>query len=74
MIEDRTHLDLEGVLADKVANNANELQNIIFAKDLGLITDLEVGSDGYVYILADHDRDGTIFKINRADNSTNPNI
>ncbi len=72
--EDRTHLHLEGSLSDKVASTSNESQHIIFAKGFGIITDLEVGPDGYLYILADHDRDGTIFKINRVDNSTNPDI
>ncbi|HEX9318539.1 MAG TPA: PQQ-dependent sugar dehydrogenase [Nitrososphaeraceae archaeon] len=72
--EDRTHLDLQGRLADKIANNQKELEPLIFAKGLGTITDLEVGPDGYLYVLADHDRQGTIFRINRVDNSTNPDI
>ena len=71
MNEARTHLDLDGPLADKVADNSNELQNIIFAKGLGIITDLEVGPDGHLYILAEHRRDGTIFRINQIVNSTN---
>jgi glucose/arabinose dehydrogenase len=57
-----------------VAKTSNELQNITFAKGFEIITDLEVGPDGYLYVLADHDRDGTIFKINRVDNSTYPDI
>ena len=68
--EARTHLDLDGPLADKVADNSNELQDIIFAKGLGIITDLEVGPDGHLYVLAEHRRDGTIFRINQIVNST----
>ena len=71
MNEARTHLDLDGPLADKVADNSNELQSIIFAKGLGIITDLEMGPDGHLYILADYHRDGTIFRINQIVNSTN---
>ncbi|HVD36915.1 MAG TPA: hypothetical protein VNB68_05895, partial [Nitrososphaeraceae archaeon] len=67
----RTHLDLDGPLADKVADNSNELQDIIFAKGLGTITDLEVGPDGHLYILSAYHRDGTIFRINQIVNSAN---
>ena len=35
----------------------------IRAKGLGIITDLEVGSDGYLYTLSSYNRDGIIFRI-----------
>lgn len=35
----------------------------IRAKGLGIITDLEVGSDGYLYTLSSYNRDGNIFRI-----------
>jgi glucose/arabinose dehydrogenase len=60
---DRTHLDLEGPLRDKIANIPNELAGITFAKGLGIITDLEVGPDGYLYVLSFPKHDGTIFRI-----------
>jgi glucose/arabinose dehydrogenase len=63
--EDRTHLDLDGPLADKIADTSAELQDVIFANKLGIITDLEVGPDGNMYVLADYKRDGTIFRITR---------
>jgi glucose/arabinose dehydrogenase len=40
---------------------------------LGLITDLQVGPDGNMYVLADYKRDGTIFRIITIDNTTNVN-
>ena len=52
-----------GPLADKIANNSEELQDVIFANRLGTITDLQVGPDGNMYILANYKRDGTIFMI-----------
>lgn len=48
----RTGLSLLGPLSDKVANSSAELEDIIFAKGFGGITDLEVGDDGYLYVLS----------------------
>jgi glucose/arabinose dehydrogenase len=48
----RTGLSLLGPLSDKVANNSAELEDIIFANGFGGITDLEVGDDGYLYVLS----------------------
>jgi aldose sugar dehydrogenase len=50
--KDRTRLLLEEPLKDKVANNTSELEKVIFGKGFGGITDLEVGPDGYLYVLA----------------------
>jgi hypothetical protein len=52
--EDRTQLSLNGSLADKVADNPEELSknDVIFGEGFGAITDLEVGPDGYLYILS----------------------
>jgi glucose/arabinose dehydrogenase len=47
--QDRTGLLLEGPLVGKVAYNDDALKNIIFAAGFGLITDLEIGPDGYLY-------------------------
>ncbi len=57
--ENRTELILPGSLKDKVADKPSELEDIIFAKNFGPITDLLVGPDGYLYVAAD----GKIFKI-----------
>ena len=49
----RTQLVLEGVLADKIANNATENEGIIFGEGFGGVTDLEVGPyDGFLYAVS----------------------
>jgi len=56
----REQLQLSPPLGDKVADTLQEIQGIIFGKGFGVITDIQVGSDGYLYILG---IDGTIYKI-----------
>ncbi|HJR85354.1 MAG TPA: PQQ-dependent sugar dehydrogenase [Nitrososphaeraceae archaeon] len=56
----RQQLQLSPPLADKVADTPQENQGIIFGKGFGVITDIQVGPDGYLYILG---IDGTIYKI-----------
>ena len=52
-------------LLDLVADNKNELEKIIFAKNFeGRITDIETGTDGNLYILTYFD--GRIYKISAA--------
>ena len=48
----RMQLFLEKPLLDRLANNTAELEKIIFGKGFGAITGLEVGPDGYLYVLA----------------------
>jgi hypothetical protein len=45
-------LKLLGALEDRVSNVKNKTQAITFAKGFGGITDMKVGSDGYLYILS----------------------
>jgi hypothetical protein len=52
--EERTELALAGDLEDKVADNIDELEGIIFGEGFGGITDMEVGPDGYLYVLSLH--------------------
>jgi aldose sugar dehydrogenase len=61
----RTHLVLSGPLGDKTAdtNSDNETGSITFGRNFGIITDLELGPDGNLYVLANYKHDGTIFKI-----------
>ena len=59
--KDRAELLLNGTLFDKIADSPEELDNVIFAEGFGGITDLEVGPDGYLYVLS---LDlGTLYKI-----------
>ena len=49
--ERRVHLILEGRLADRIANSEEELDDVVFADEMGTITDLKVGPDGYLYAI-----------------------
>ncbi|HET6780326.1 MAG TPA: PQQ-dependent sugar dehydrogenase, partial [Nitrososphaera sp.] len=49
--QDRTGLLLEGVLADRLANNVQELDSVIFGTGFRSISDIETGPDGYLYFL-----------------------
>ena len=57
----RTGLVLNGTLSNKISNTASESQPVIFASGFdGGITDIQVGPDGYLYILAFA---GSIYRI-----------
>ena len=60
--DDRTELDLDSPLDDKMADNADESEDVTFANGFGTITDVEVGpDDGYLYVVSlDH---GAIYKV-----------
>ena len=64
--ENRAGLKLDGPLADRVADEVEELENIIFGKGFGVITDLQVGPDGYLYVLVYDKDDGRIYRISPA--------
>ena len=61
--EDRKELDLDGSLDDKIAEEESEqqLENVTFAETEGGISDLEVGPDGYLYIVAFEQ--GAIYRV-----------
>ena len=48
----RTSLVLSPPIADKVVNTKNETQSSIYAKGFGAIMDMDVGPDGYLYVLS----------------------
>jgi aldose sugar dehydrogenase len=50
--EDRTGLALDGSLADNIAIDETELSTAIFGNEFGSITDIEIGPDGYLYVLS----------------------
>jgi glucose/arabinose dehydrogenase len=54
-------LDLQGLLEDRVANNYQELENVTFGKNFGIISDIAVGADGYLYIVSL--TNGQIYKL-----------
>jgi glucose/arabinose dehydrogenase len=63
LTKDRNKLLLNGMLADGVANSTKELNEVIFGRGLGQITDLEVSPDGYLYVLSHYNNLATIFRI-----------
>jgi aldose sugar dehydrogenase len=48
----RTGLSLGSLSATGVANDTDALQRLIFGHNFGGITDIEVGPDGYLYVLS----------------------
>ena len=58
---DRTELNLPGPLEDRIANTTSELADVMFAEGFGGIADLEVGQDGYLYVVSIGQ--GKIFRI-----------
>lgn len=59
----RTGLMLDGRLVDKVANTMDEANKKLFATGFAGISDMEVGPDGYLYILTYHKSRGSIYRI-----------
>jgi aldose sugar dehydrogenase len=59
----RTHLVLSGQLLDKTADTNYETGNIIFGRNFGVITDLQIGPDDNLYVLTNYKHEGTIFKV-----------
>jgi aldose sugar dehydrogenase len=50
--ESRTGLVLEEPLDDKVADDDSETEDIVFGEGFGSISDVEVGPDGYLYVVS----------------------
>ena len=71
LTKDRMGLALDNLFEDKIADKIEELDDIVFAKGLGRITDIEAGPDGKLYVLSHSWNDdpllrmGSIFKISK---------
>ena len=50
--QNRTGLLLQGPLIDKVADTDKELDTVVLAEGFGGIVDIQVGPDGYLYVLS----------------------
>jgi aldose sugar dehydrogenase len=57
----RRNILLEGPLTDKVANDNEELEQLVFAKGFGAISDIEASPDGLIYVLSISK--GKVYKI-----------
>ena len=58
---ERTELVLSGQLSDKIANSMRELDSVILGQGFNRITDIEVGPDGFLYVLSFED--GSVYRI-----------
>jgi hypothetical protein len=59
--KERTGLSLNGPLSDRIANSTKELKDVIFGIGFGGITDLQMGDDGFLYVVSyGH---GSIYRI-----------
>ncbi|TLX89133.1 MAG: PQQ-dependent sugar dehydrogenase [Thaumarchaeota archaeon] len=63
--ENRKSLSLSGNLTDLVLNEKDNSSKIIFGKGFGIITDLEVGPDGYLYVVSGFRKtdEGSVYRI-----------
>ena len=63
--KNRKSLSLTGGLADLVVGKKDKTSKVIFAKNFGIITDLKVGPDGYLYVVSGirGTDEGAIFRI-----------
>lgn len=50
--DDRKSLSLTGDLADLVLNKKDNSSQITFGENFGIVTDIEVGPDGYLYVVS----------------------
>jgi aldose sugar dehydrogenase len=50
--EDRTKLILEGTLSDEIEVDETDLEDAMFAQGFGIITDIEEGPDGHIYVVS----------------------
>jgi glucose/arabinose dehydrogenase len=63
LTSDRKELLLSGPLEDKIAHSFEELDKNLFATNAGIVTDMEIGPDGYLYILTHYSSKVLIIKI-----------
>jgi aldose sugar dehydrogenase len=72
--DNRTGLNLKGVLEDKIATDSTEYGDILFAEGFSIITDLKQGPDGYLYIVSGlkeskTEKPGAVYRIIPIDKS-----
>ena len=63
--DDRDSLDLSGDLADLVYSKKEDSSKIVFGENFGVITDLKVGPDGYLYVVSGSrgSDEGAVYRI-----------
>jgi aldose sugar dehydrogenase len=65
LTQDRKSLDLTGDLADLVYSKKDDSGKIVFGENFGVVTDLKVSPDGYLYVVSVSDgaKQGAIYRI-----------
>lgn len=61
--EDRMKFDLSGRIEDNIADNTEELDQLIFAKGFGKVADIKIGPDGFIYVLSTESDTANIYRI-----------
>jgi aldose sugar dehydrogenase len=63
--DDRDSLDLSGDLADLVYSKKEDSSKIVFGENFGVVTDLKVGPDGYLYVVSGSrgSDEGAVYRI-----------
>lgn len=61
--EQRKNFELSGGLSDKIADNNGELNDLVFASGFGKVTDMEIGPDGFLYVLSTQKDLSSIYRI-----------
>jgi glucose/arabinose dehydrogenase len=61
--EQRKSFELSGRLSDKIANNNGELNDLVFANGFGKVIDMDIGPDGFLYILSTQKHLTSIYRI-----------
>ncbi|HJY09990.1 MAG TPA: hypothetical protein VJ250_03510, partial [Nitrososphaeraceae archaeon] len=65
--EDRTELILEGTSSDEREVDETDLEDAMFAQGFGIITDIEEGPDGYMYVVSGIREDNSkVYRISPA--------
>ena len=62
--EHRENFELPSALSDKIADNNGELNDLVFARGFGKVTDMEIGPDGLLYVLSNQKDLTSIYRIN----------
>ena len=64
LTSNRSGLELDNMLQDKIANSPEEVEGILLGKGFGTITDIEVSPDGNLYVLTGIRSDsGKLYRI-----------
>ncbi len=63
LTDNRTEILLQGNSSDKIIENPEDMEKNIFGDNFGVITDIEIGQDGYIYVLSKTNKGGKISKI-----------